>query len=281
MDTDPEFESIALVPPRRLGRLLTEARATAGFTLEDVALRCGPAISLSGLASIERGTRVVDDRELQVLVDAYGLASQSLVPPRSRLIVDLDGGILEVDGRREPIGPVDVSRDEVLSRYLTLVYSMRETTPGRPVPLRVEDLETLGRVLRTGPGAIQADLEALMSRSGPVSQRYGLLSRKVLVPAAGVLVALLGAGALVLVDGSAATAQGNTGAATTTTTSVTANASSTDPGVRIGTAAVQSRQPSGAPGPVVERTGPDVGSGGLVTGTDVPVRLIPPATLER
>jgi hypothetical protein len=71
------------------------------------------------------------------------------------------------------------------------------------------------------------------------------LRRKVLVPAAGILVALLGATALVLVQSHGASGEIHP------TTQVTANPAP----VAVGSAVVQTRNADGSPGPVQVRNG--------------------------
>ena len=189
-----------LVPPRRLGALLSSARAANGLTLEDVVHRADGVFSLAALASIERGTTYLTDSELRWLADLYGIETTGLVPSRSKLVIDLDDGVLQVPDHRRVKVDHHAGRDEVLSRYLAMVYSMRHIDPGTRITLRVDDLETLGRALGDGPSHLTADLQALMMDDhGLVNDRFELLRRKILVPAAGILVALLGATSLVLV----------------------------------------------------------------------------------
>lgn len=86
---------------------------------------------------------------------------------------------------------------------------MRHLAPGTPVPLRVDDLEVLGRALRVGSRTLESDLVALMANPADVvGWRARLLRRKMLIPP-GVLVATVTAGALVLMQPASTTA--NTG----------------------------------------------------------------------
>lgn len=277
----------SLIPPRRLGRILSSVRADAGLTLEDVATLSQGRFSLSVLSSIERGTWVVSDEDARRLCEIYRIESASLVPPRSKLIVDLDEGFLQVDDHRTVLRRNAPSNDEVLARYLTMVYSMRRVDPGTRVPLRVEDLDVLGRALRTDTRRLSADLEALMERPADlVRWRDRLLSRRVLIPAAGVLVAALGIGALVLVQGP------DPVSAHTNSNPASEGSASVDVPVDIGTAIVQERNEDGTPGPTRILTGEEtvVGGARVVDGTGVvdepsagpgDVGLIDARTLER
>ena len=242
-----DWERGSLIPPRRLGAALSEARADRGLTLEELAARSDGRFTLSMLASIERGSREVSDDDARALAGIYALDATSLVPPRSKLVIDLDEGLLAIDDRRTQLSRSAPARDEVLSRYLTMVYSMRCQEPGTPLTLRVDDLEVLGRVMRVGSRMLEADLDALMSNPGDlIGWRLRVLRRRVLIPAAGVLVASLGVGALVLV-------QGQQPANADVSDAPTAQPST---GVQIGSAVVQERAADGSPGPVVIRTAP-------------------------
>ena len=248
-----DWERGSLIPPRRLGTLLSEARARKGFTLEDLAERSNGRFSLSALSSIERGSRDVSDEDAKRLAAIYELEATSLVPPRSKLIVDLNEGLLTVDDRTLRVGRSTPSRDEVLARYLTLVYSMRRLDPGAPLTLRVDDLDVLGRALRVGSRTLEADLEALIAHPDQLlGWRSRLLKRRVLIPAAGVMVALLGVGALVLVQGPQTVDAGTNDPASVPAASVVVSVP-TD----IGSAVVQERLPDGSAGPVVVRNGVD------------------------
>ncbi len=235
-----------LVPPRRLGALLSSARASNGLTLEDVVHKADGVFNLSALASIERGTTYLTDSELRWLADLYGIQTTELVPSRSKLVIDLDDGVLQVPEHRRVKVDHHAGRDEVLSRYLAMVYSMRRIDPGTRITLRVDDLETLGKALGEGPSNLSGDLQVLMMDDhGLVSDRFELLRRKVLVPAAGILVALLGAAALVLVQNHGASGEVNP------VDTVTAVSGQTG----VGNAAVQTRNADGTPGPMEVRNG--------------------------
>lgn len=249
-----DWEGTGLVPPRRLGALLSSVRAQRGVTLDEVVERSGGVFSMATLASIERGTTYVTDEELDWIVSLYDMETSNLIPSRSQLVIDLDDGRLTVGSRRGVRLSRDAGREEVLARYLATVYAMRRIEPGTPITLRIDDLDVLGKALHTQPGEAAADLEALMADPERlVADRYRLLRRKLLVPAAGVLVALVAAGSLVLIDRSASAS-----VPTTTPPSTIPEVVATTPiaaGTEIGDAVVQERNPDGTPGPVQVRTG--------------------------
>jgi hypothetical protein len=247
--TDPQWEFAGLAPPRRLGALLGEMRAASGTSIDELAARSGDVWTVEGLEAAERGGVEFDDARLQQVAELYGVDIADIVPPRSRLVVDLDEGILRMDGRRTATEIGDgADRHEVLARYLALVYSMRRVPPGSEITLRVDDLDVLGRCLRVGQHTLMADLESLMENPDDlVGWRMRLLRRKVMIPAVGILVSFCGAAALIMVSGEPATA--------TTTHSPAAVTASTVPQAEIGTAITQERGPDGTPGPVVVRNG--------------------------
>ncbi len=201
MPSDGGFDPLGLVPPRRLGDLLSRHRSDRGLTLEEVATSTHGRISLAGLAAIERGVAPLTDDSLRLLSDVYELDTVSLVPTRSRLVLDLDARYIAVEDHRTALPRRAPKRDDVLVRYLTMVYSMRGIDPGAPITLRVEDLAVLGAAFHEDTPTLATDLEALMTQSGDlVRRRLRLLDRRVLIPAAGVLVACFAAGSLLLID---------------------------------------------------------------------------------
>jgi len=245
-----DWEGTGLVPPRRLGALLSSVRAQRGVTLDEVVERSQGVFTLSTIASIERGTTYVTDEELAWIAALYDVETTKLIPSRSQLVIDLDDGRIEIEGQRRARVAKDADRREVLARYLATVYSMRGIELGTPITLRLDDLEVLGRALHLEPTEAAADLDALMATPDDlVASRHRQLRRKVLLPAAGVLVALVAAGTLVLIDRNAS-ADIRPTAPTSTLVSAGAAGGST---VAIDHAVVQERNPDGTPGPVVVR----------------------------
>jgi hypothetical protein len=95
--------------------------------------------------------------------------------------------------------PADVT-PEVLTQYLSLVYAMRDIEPGTPIPLRDLDIEVLCQALDQGAFDIERELHALMAETAPLARRTRSLRRRLVVPAAGVLVAATAIGTLVFVQ---------------------------------------------------------------------------------
>ncbi|HBX78171.1 MAG TPA: hypothetical protein DEG43_11020 [Acidimicrobiaceae bacterium] len=244
-DTATDWEHMSLVPPRRLGSLLSSARASKGLTIEDLAHSAGGKFSLSTLSSIERGTHDVTEIELGVLADIYELEATIAVPSRSKLVVDLEEGLLRVEGNESRIPRHQANRQDVLSRYLAMVYTMRHVEAGREITLRVDDLEVLGSALRVGSQTLESDLVSLMRNPNDVvGWRTRILRTKMTIPAAGLLVAFCGVGALLLVP---------SGSDTPTQSTVVPIAATVE--TQIGDAVVLERAADGSPGAITVRTG--------------------------
>ena len=248
-----------LVPPRRLGRLLAEARLEKGLTVAEVTEDIGGSLDEIDLLEIETGRRAISDTDLATLSELYGLTTTALVPSRSQLVIDLDEGLITADGSIAELDDAgtEAGRQQVLAKYLALVYSMRGQEPGTSITLRLGDLDVLSEALELDRRTIEDELvELMVAKPEPVKKRFRLLRGRTVVPVIGVLVASTTVGALVLdiQDSSAAQSerpaveqQANT--ATTTTDSATTD------GVVLGDATVLERQADGTPGEVQIRLG--------------------------
>ncbi|HNH95812.1 MAG TPA: helix-turn-helix transcriptional regulator [Microthrixaceae bacterium] len=243
-----------LVPPRRLGRLLSEARLEKGLTVAEVSEEMGGSLDEIDLLEIETGRRAISESDLKTLSELYGVRTSSMVPSRSQLVIDLDEGLITADGSRTELPDHDTAagREEVLSKYLALVYSMRGQEPGTTVTLRLGDLDVLAEALDSDRRTVEDELLSLMvARPEPVKKRFRLLRGRTVVPVVGVLVASTTAGALVfdVDDSSAATP-------TPGVEEPAALAPSAElPRVIIDDAAFQERMEDGSPGPVQVRLG--------------------------
>jgi hypothetical protein len=182
-----------------LGALLKTAREDAGTSLEELSARSG-RYPVDELAAIEAGDRTLDDHEVDRVVALYGVERDALVPDRDELVIDLDHHELAAAGHTQPLAGAAPTPEEVLGTYLTLVYTLRAAEPGTPVRLRQADLDVLAQALALATSDVEQRLEGLMA--GPqrvvLQQRAKLLRTRVLVPAAGVLVAVCVGGALVV-----------------------------------------------------------------------------------
>jgi len=196
---DVAIAPLTVVPAWRLGALLKASREAAGSTLEELSARSGryPADELE---AIEAGERALDDHEVDRIVALYGVEHDTLVPDRDELVIDLDHHELAAAGHTQALAGSAPTPEEVLGTYLTLLYALRSADPGTPVRLRQADVDVLARALALAAPEVEQRLEGLMADPQRVvlQQRSKLLRSRVLVPAAGVLVAVCVGGALVV-----------------------------------------------------------------------------------
>ena len=237
-----ELPAESLLPPKRLGTLLAEARLSGGYSLVEAADSLGDAWSPLELLEVETGRRPVLDPDLEVLTDLYGIPTTSLIPERSRLVIDLDEGVLGVGSQQVVLGGETAQEREVLSQYLAMVYTMRDLRPGLTVPLRTPDLEVLSTALHRPSDELEDELLQMMVDAGTIVEpRMARLRGRLLIPAVGLIVAATTAGMLLLVSNDSDATPAPDGA----------NAPAVD--VEIGDGVVQERLPDGSPGPVVVR----------------------------
>jgi transcriptional regulator with XRE-family HTH domain len=234
-----------LVPPRRLGRLLAQARVSRGLSLEDVCDELDGRLTEIELLEFETGRRPVNDQELEALAGLYDVETSTMVPSRSELVIDLDDGVIRAGGSAvEVTAPTE--RRDVLSKYLALVYSMRGQEPGTTVTLRLADLDILSDAFAANRRTIEDELVDLMvATPEPVKKRFRLLRGRLMVPVVGVLVAATAGGSRVLVPAKDSSADEGDPSARI---ELPAN-----PEVHVADAAVQERLPDGTPGPVESR----------------------------
>ncbi|NNE72321.1 MAG: helix-turn-helix transcriptional regulator [Acidimicrobiales bacterium] len=189
-----------LVPPVRLGKMLRESREERGFSVSDLAVLHN--IDMADLAAIEAGLATVDHEKLELLQVVYGVDVTEMVPHRTELIIDLDEGTIHTAertvqlARRQPV-------DELLTRYLALVHTLRGVPVGSPLALRDVDIDVLATALQIGTTQIETTLHELMGNPGDkVGRTARRLRKSVVVPMAGLLVGLTAVGGLVLVRSS-------------------------------------------------------------------------------
>lgn len=179
-----------------MGHLLREARETAGLSLEDLVARSD--LTVVDLDDLEHGRRLVDDKLLEELIGLYGAEDAALVPERSRLIIDLDEGRISVAESDISIGKMS-GPDAVLSRYLALVYRMRQLPIGSPIGLRDLDLGVLSAALELDTTDIEARLERLIASEDEIELDQLRFRHRLLLPVAGIVIAATAGGVLVLV----------------------------------------------------------------------------------
>jgi hypothetical protein len=188
---------IGLVPRRRLGTLLAERRELYGYTVADMARRSMGQFSESRLEAIELGQGDLDDVAIEALSLVYEFNSRPPSKQRSHLIIADDEYI-----------PVSISADAfdstlvsaVLQRYVALLYLLRNQTVGEGLPLRGDDTSMLASAFRCDEEVILSELDRIIAEDMALIGEYAdRMRRRLVVPAAGLLVGPTPAGMLVLV----------------------------------------------------------------------------------
>jgi hypothetical protein len=224
--TRPASEpDLSLVPPNRLGALLSASRAELGLSIEEFAATRAPEFGPEELRNIELGRKALDDDQINRLMRLYGAGAGSVVPERSELVVDLSEQAVAAGGQVRPL-PADASVDEVLGRYLSLLYLLRGMEPGRTLTLRSRDLAVLAGALERSITEVEQRLAELM---GPaVVPWFQRLRHRLAVPAAGVAVGLSTVGGLLVIQFPAPERPTLTGTTTEVAASATLAGTATD-----------------------------------------------------
>lgn len=189
--------NLGLVPRRRLGTLLSDRRALYGYDLADMARRSSGRFSEATLEAIESGSVELTDADIESLSLLYEFNSTPPRAQRSKLII--------ADDEDMPLPfTADTLDDEVvtavLQRYVALLYLLRNTPVGEPLALRSDDLGMLARAFAGTEDDMAARLEHIMVHDvASVSEQAERMRRRLVVPAAGLLVGPTPAGMLVLV----------------------------------------------------------------------------------
>lgn len=191
-------ESPTLVPPTRFAGMLSDARLKSGLSLEEICERAGGRYSIGDLRMIESGSMSLSDDALRSLASMYSINLAAVAPSRAILEIDRSEGRLIVGDKSGRFPPTEDDH-QIMVRYLALVYKLRETEPGRPIPARNNDLDTLATVFGTTPDEVRRELELLMLKSVPeIRKMHRDLRKRVAIPALGLLVALTAMGGLIL-----------------------------------------------------------------------------------
>ncbi len=189
--------NLGLVPQQRLGALLARRRELYGYSVADMARQSGGRFSESDLAAIESGAVAVDDAAIEALSLIYEFNSSPPTQSRSKLII--------ADDEDVPFGLAadafdDALIETVLQRYLALLYLLRNTEVGEPLRLRNDDSAMLAMAFNASEADMTERLMIMMeTQVEPISRQAELMRRRLVVPAAGLLVGPTPAGVLVLV----------------------------------------------------------------------------------
>lgn len=189
--------NLGLVPQKRLGILLAERRELYGYSVADMARRSMGRFTETDLEAIESGLVTLDDVAIEALSLLYEFNSTPPTQQRSKLIIADD------EDFPVPIGP-DSFGDEivtsVLQRYVALLYLLRNEPVGESLPLRGDDVTMLADAFGRTDDSVAVELTRIMDDDveilGEMAER---MRRRLVVPAAGLLVGPTPAGMLILV----------------------------------------------------------------------------------
>lgn len=189
--------AMGLVPHRRLGVMLAQRRELHGYELSDMARRSMGQFTVAELEAIEAGSVVLDDAKIEALSLIYEFNSMPPSAQRSRLIIADDEDL-----------PTTLSADDftedlilsVLQRYVALLYLMRSKPVGEVLQVRADDAAMLGHAFNRTATDIVAMLERVMEEDTEIVEMHTeRMRRRLVVPAAGLLVGPTPLGMLVLV----------------------------------------------------------------------------------
>ena len=190
--------NLGLVPQRRLGALLAQRRELYGYTVADMARQSGGRFTESELEAIEHGVVTLDDVAIEALSLIYEFNSSPPTQSRSRLINADDEDLPQT------LGGLDAFNDDlitsVLRRYVALLYLLRNKPVGDRLPLRGDDNAMLAAAFNESETAMAERLHHIMDHDDVlVGEQAERMRRRLIVPAAGLLVGPTPAGMLVLV----------------------------------------------------------------------------------
>ncbi len=202
------------VPTQRFGALLNTHRSEQGADLDELSRRSNGEFTPEFLSIVEKGRVPLADQTMQRLALLYGVQEQTMDQRTSELVLDLPGGQLSVGGDVIELSSTEGGKtyetqvDYILERYLSLLYILRQVDPGSQLPLREPDLLVLSGSLTAEIEMIERRLTELML-SPSVSNRTKSILKRYLVPSAGLLVAAMSLGSLVIVSGLGSDTIGN------------------------------------------------------------------------
>lgn len=189
--------AMGLVPHRRLGAMLAQRREMHGYQLSDMARRSMGQFSVADLEAIEAGSVTLDDARIEALSLIYEFNSMPPSAQRSRLIIADDEDL------PTSLSPEDFDDELVLSvlqRYVALLYLMRNKPVGEVLQVRGDDAAMLGHAFNRTQTDILELLENIMENDTDVLDTQAeRMRRRLVVPAAGLLVGPTPLGMLVLV----------------------------------------------------------------------------------
>lgn len=186
------------VPPARFGALLVEQRRQQGIEIVEMARRSQGAFTAKELDDAEKGRVAFDVATLQMLAGLYEMDAQPVIPTRNQLVLDIDSQELRVG--QNVVGFESLHADDVLERYVEMVYAMRGLHEGADLVLRDTDLGVLGAGLGRTEVELRSDIYKLIAAPESV-QRAKAVGKGRIALTGGVLAVLAAVGAIVLGGG--------------------------------------------------------------------------------
>jgi len=176
---------------------MVASRTSQGLDLVEMAQRSNGMFTPSYLENAERGRVTLDDRSIEYLVGLYQVDSSPVVPHRHELVLDIDLHELRINQNAVSFESMHI--DDVLGRYLSLVYRLRGLKPGSDLVLRDRDLDVLSTSLGYTSVDLRREIQDLISAPDSVHRAQQVGTGRI-IGAAGLLVGLTAIGAFVLVS---------------------------------------------------------------------------------
>lgn len=120
----------------------------------------------------------------------------STLPPRQPLRLDLENNFITIADSEIPAGDFS-SSDEILARYLAVIYNLRNVPIGDPISFRQLDLEVLSSALELDIADTEAKLQQLVDNKTDVEVAAQKFRSRFATSVAGVILAVCAAGLLV------------------------------------------------------------------------------------
>jgi hypothetical protein len=170
------------------------------MSAEELASRSAGRLTARDVKLLERGRLVCNEPQLDAIEQLLGMSFGGETPARTRLIVDPTQGRMVLGGTVAEVVP-DPSGDDLLLRYLMLVYLCRKARPGSFIVPRAEDVVLLADVLERRPAEVRQGLARLI-RDQRDELRVGVrqLSSRRFIPGLGLLVGAHHRGGILLVE---------------------------------------------------------------------------------
>lgn len=118
------------------------------------------------------------------------------LPPRQPLKVDLNHNFITIADSELPTGNSS-NPDDILARYLAIIYNLRNTPIGDPISFRQLDLEVLSAALELDITETEAKLQQLVDNKQNVMAVANTFRSRFITSAAAIILAVCAGGMLV------------------------------------------------------------------------------------